>query len=31
MTAWLRAGRVKYREEMIEGLENAPQRTHRTA
>jgi len=25
MAAWLRAGRVKYREEIIEGLENAPQ------
>jgi NADPH-dependent curcumin reductase len=25
MTAWLRAGRIKYREELIEGLENAPQ------
>src|SRR5579863_9366299 len=24
MAAWLRAGRVKYREEIIEGLENAP-------
>ncbi|MGO9802731.1 MAG: NADP-dependent oxidoreductase [Steroidobacteraceae bacterium] len=24
MTAWLREGRVQYREELIEGLENAP-------
>ena len=24
MSGWLRAGRVKYREELIEGLENAP-------
>ncbi|MGH8266814.1 MAG: zinc-binding dehydrogenase, partial [Steroidobacteraceae bacterium] len=24
MSAWLREGRVKYREEVIEGLENAP-------
>jgi len=25
MRAWLREGRVKYREQVIEGLENAPQ------
>jgi len=25
MSAWLRAGRIKYREEFIDGLENAPQ------
>jgi hypothetical protein len=24
MTGWVREGRVKYREEVIEGLENAP-------
>ena len=24
MSEWLRAGRVRYREEVIEGLENAP-------
>jgi len=25
MSAWLRAGRIKYREEFIDGLENAAQ------
>ena len=25
MSAWLRAGRVKYREDITDGLENAPQ------
>jgi NADPH-dependent curcumin reductase CurA len=24
MSGWVREGRVKYREEVIEGLENAP-------
>jgi len=24
MSAWLRAGRVKYREDIVDGLENAP-------
>jgi len=24
MQAWLREGRVRYREELIDGLENAP-------
>ena len=23
-TAWLKAGRLKYREDIVEGLENAP-------
>jgi NADPH-dependent curcumin reductase len=25
MSAWLREGRIKYREDIVEGLENAPQ------
>ncbi len=25
MSGWLKAGKIKYREDMIEGLENAPQ------
>ena len=25
MAAWLRAGRIKYREDVVEGLENAPE------
>ena len=25
MAAWVDAGRIKYREEIIDGLENAPQ------
>jgi len=25
MTAWIEAGKIKYREEVIEGLENAPE------
>jgi NADPH-dependent curcumin reductase CurA len=24
MTQWIREGRVKYREEIVDGLENAP-------
>jgi hypothetical protein len=24
MQAWLREGRIKYREDMVQGLENAP-------
>jgi NADPH-dependent curcumin reductase CurA len=24
MSDWLRAGRIKYREDIVEGLENAP-------
>ena len=24
MDAWLRAGQIKYREDIVEGLENAP-------
>jgi NADPH-dependent curcumin reductase CurA len=25
MTGWLAQGKIKYREDMVEGLENAPQ------
>jgi NADPH-dependent curcumin reductase CurA len=24
MSGWLRAGKIKYREDIVEGLENAP-------
>ena len=24
VTAWLQAGRIKYREDVVEGIENAP-------
>src|SRR5438034_10926289 len=31
MSAWLKEGRIKYREDVTAGLENAPPRADRTA
>jgi NADPH-dependent curcumin reductase CurA len=25
MTGWIKAGKIKYREQMVEGLESAPE------
>jgi len=31
MPQWIKEGRIKYREDIAEGLENAPQSFHGTA